>query len=126
MFWKLGPSVAMLRGSRICKRWVLNGIHHLKWSKPGSESQRLHVLSHMWNIDPIQIQAILWKTGHAKRRSLKREGGLKKENKEENIVEDWCTSYIRMNIEFLNCWNHRKKGIKVERIKIEGINQFGL
>jgi hypothetical protein len=25
----------------------------------GSESQRPHVFSHMWNIDPIQIQAIL-------------------------------------------------------------------
>jgi hypothetical protein len=25
----------------------------------GSEIQRPHVFSHMWNIDPIQIQAIL-------------------------------------------------------------------
>jgi hypothetical protein len=34
----------------------------------GSESQRLHVFSHMWNIDLIQIQAILWKTAHTKGR----------------------------------------------------------
>jgi hypothetical protein len=28
-------------------------------SSPGSESQKLNVFSHMWNIDPIQIQAML-------------------------------------------------------------------
>jgi hypothetical protein len=38
--------------------------HHLKWSLSGSESQMLHVFSPMWNIYSIQIQAILWKTGH--------------------------------------------------------------
>jgi hypothetical protein len=25
---------------------------HVKWSKPGSEKQRLHVFLHMWKIDP--------------------------------------------------------------------------
>jgi hypothetical protein len=30
--------------------------HHLKQIKPGSESQKLHVFSHMWNIELIQIQ----------------------------------------------------------------------
>jgi hypothetical protein len=49
--------------------------HHLKWNQPGSESQRLHVFSHMWNIDPVQIQVILWRTGHAKGKSLTGEGG---------------------------------------------------
>jgi hypothetical protein len=46
------------------------GEHHLKGSYPGSEGQRLHVFSHMWHTDPIQIQAMLWKTGHTKGRSL--------------------------------------------------------
>jgi hypothetical protein len=32
-------------------------------------------LSFMWNIDLIQIQAILLKTGHAKGRAHTREGG---------------------------------------------------
>jgi hypothetical protein len=32
--------------------------HHLKCNYPGSESQNPHFLSHMQNIDPIQIQAI--------------------------------------------------------------------
>jgi hypothetical protein len=34
-----------------------------------------HVSSPMWNIDPIEMQAMLWKAGHAKERSLAREGG---------------------------------------------------
>jgi hypothetical protein len=51
------------------------GEHHLKWRKPGSENQKLHVFSHMQNIDTIQIQAILGKTGHTKGRSHMREGG---------------------------------------------------
>jgi hypothetical protein len=28
------------------------GEHHVKWGKPGSEKQRPHVFSHMWEIDP--------------------------------------------------------------------------
>jgi hypothetical protein len=32
----------------------------------------------MWNIGPIQIEAILWKTGHTKRKSLTGEGKRKK------------------------------------------------
>jgi hypothetical protein len=39
------------------------------------------------NINPIQIQAILWKTGHTKGRSLTGEGGQKKEVKKMNMVE---------------------------------------
>jgi hypothetical protein len=39
-----------------------------------------------------------------------------------NIVD--CTFYQRMNIE--NYWNHHKKGNKVERRKVEEMNQFGL
>jgi hypothetical protein len=42
------------------------GEHHFEWSYSGSESQRLHVFSHMWNRYLIKIQTILWKTGHAK------------------------------------------------------------
>jgi hypothetical protein len=26
--------------------------HHVKESKPGSERQRPHIFSHMWNTDP--------------------------------------------------------------------------
>jgi hypothetical protein len=37
-------------------KWMELEKHHLKRNYPGSESQRLHVFSHMWNIDPIQIQ----------------------------------------------------------------------
>jgi hypothetical protein len=37
----------------------------------------------------------------------------------------WCIFYTRINIEYLNCWNHHKKGTKGER-KNEGMNQFGL
>jgi hypothetical protein len=33
------------------------------------------MFSLMWEIDTIQIQAILWKTVHAKGRSLMGEGG---------------------------------------------------
>jgi hypothetical protein len=52
------------------------GEHHLKWSKPGSESPMLHVFSHMGNTDPIQILTqILWKMGQAKGRSQRGEGG---------------------------------------------------
>jgi hypothetical protein len=50
------------------------GEHHIKWSFSGSESQGSHVFPPMWNIGPIQIQAILWKAGHAKGRSLMEEG----------------------------------------------------
>jgi hypothetical protein len=50
------------------------GEHHLKWNQPDSEKLRPHIFSHMWNKDPIQIQAILWKTGHTKGRSYTREG----------------------------------------------------
>jgi hypothetical protein len=31
------------------------GGHHVKWSKPGSERQMLHVFSHIWEINTIQI-----------------------------------------------------------------------
>jgi hypothetical protein len=34
-----------------------------------------HVFSHVWNTDPIQMQEMLWKTGHAKGRLHMREGG---------------------------------------------------
>jgi hypothetical protein len=40
----------------------------------------------MWNINPIQIQIILWKTGHTKGRSHT-ERGLKKEVKKVNIFD---------------------------------------
>jgi hypothetical protein len=52
-----------------------NGEHHLKWSYEGSEGQELHVVSHMWNTDLTQMQAVLWKKGHTKVRSLIGEGG---------------------------------------------------
>jgi hypothetical protein len=42
------------------------GGHPVKWSKPDLERQRPHVFSHIWKIDTIQIQAILWKTYHTK------------------------------------------------------------
>jgi hypothetical protein len=42
---------------------------------PGAESQRLYVYFHMWNIDPLQILALLWKAGHMKKSSHIREGG---------------------------------------------------
>jgi hypothetical protein len=41
----------------------------------------------MCNIDPIQIQPILWKIGHAKGKSLTGEGGWKKEANKVNIVD---------------------------------------
>jgi hypothetical protein len=41
----------------------------------------------MWNIDLIQIQVMLWKTGHAKGRSHTKEGGEKNEVKEVNMVD---------------------------------------
>jgi hypothetical protein len=50
------------------------GEHHLQWSKPGSEGQKSYVFFHIWNIGPIQIQAILWKIGHPKGTSLMGEG----------------------------------------------------
>jgi hypothetical protein len=51
-----------------------------RWNwRTGSEYQRLHVFSHVWNIDLIHIQAILWKTGPDKGRSHKR--GKKKEGR---------------------------------------------
>jgi hypothetical protein len=28
------------------------GGHHAKWIKPDSETQRRHIFSHMWKIDP--------------------------------------------------------------------------
>jgi hypothetical protein len=28
------------------------GGHHIKWSKPGSERQKLRIFSHTWKIDP--------------------------------------------------------------------------
>jgi hypothetical protein len=38
--------------------------------------QKVNAFSHMWNIDTIQIQAILFlKKAHTKRTSLTREGG---------------------------------------------------
>jgi hypothetical protein len=47
-----------------------SGEHHLKW-----------------NTDLIQTQAILWKRGHTRERSLKREGQQKKEVKKVNMVD---------------------------------------
>jgi hypothetical protein len=41
----------------------------------------------MWTIDLIQTQAILRKTGHAKRRSHMTERGQKKEVKKVNMVD---------------------------------------
>jgi hypothetical protein len=34
--------------------------------------------------------------------------------------------YIKYILHFKTCWNHYKKGVKVERRKREGMNQFGL
>jgi hypothetical protein len=34
-----------------------------------------HAFCHIWEIDTIQTQAMLWKTGHTKGRSLMKEGG---------------------------------------------------
>jgi hypothetical protein len=28
------------------------GGHDVKWSKPGSETQKSHIFSHMWKTDP--------------------------------------------------------------------------
>jgi hypothetical protein len=68
------------------------GGHHVKWSKPGSDRQRILVFSHMWEVDTIQ--ATLWKTGYTKGRSLTREGGQKKEVKKVNMgdvlsIQEW-------------------------------------
>jgi hypothetical protein len=57
-----------------------------------------HIFTHMWNIDPIQIQQYYEKQDEY--------GG--------------CTSHASMNIEFLNLLS------KVERRKIEEMNQFRL
>jgi hypothetical protein len=51
----------------------------------------------MWDIDPMQLQPILWKTGHAKGSSHTREGRSKKEIKQVNMVNVLST---RMNIGF--------------------------
>jgi hypothetical protein len=51
------------------------GEHHVKWSYPGPESQRLHVFSTMWTTDLVQIQTILLKTGHTKGKSHTRQWG---------------------------------------------------
>jgi hypothetical protein len=40
----------------ICRLMDGTGKYHLKWSEPGSKGQKLHVLSHMWNIDLMQMQ----------------------------------------------------------------------
>jgi hypothetical protein len=46
------------------------GGHYVKWNKPGSGRQSLHIFSHTWEIDMIQIQAIVWKTGFSMGGSL--------------------------------------------------------
>jgi hypothetical protein len=45
------------------------------------------MFSLMWNIDPIQIQIILWKADHTKGRSHMRERGEKKVVKKVNMVD---------------------------------------
>jgi hypothetical protein len=52
--------------------------HYVKWSKLGSEKHKPHVFSHMWEIDAIWMQAMLWKTSYAKGRSLTGKRGQKK------------------------------------------------
>jgi hypothetical protein len=36
----------------VCRQIDGTGEHHVKQSKPGSETQRSHVFSNMWKIDP--------------------------------------------------------------------------
>jgi hypothetical protein len=52
----------------------------------------------MWNINPIQIQAISWKTGHAGGGHIWEGEGERGSKEGKN---GWATSYTRMNIEFL-------------------------
>jgi hypothetical protein len=70
----------------------MNGLRirgcHVQWSKLGSERQKPHIFSHIWEIDTIQMQAILWKTSYAKGRPLTGEEGWKKEVKKVNIVDE--------------------------------------
>jgi hypothetical protein len=35
----------------VCKLMDGTGEHHVKWSKPESKSQRLHVFPHRWKLD---------------------------------------------------------------------------
>jgi hypothetical protein len=52
-----------------------------------AQKDKGHIFSLMLEIDTVQMQAILWKTDHAKGRSLTGEGELKKEVKKVNMVD---------------------------------------
>jgi hypothetical protein len=47
---------------------------------------------------------------------------VKKESREDEY--SWGAFYMRMNIEFLNCWNCHKKGTNIERRKMEVVNNL--
>jgi hypothetical protein len=40
------------------------GRHHVKWSEPGAERQKMHVFSQMWKIDARDKQIHKNKHGH--------------------------------------------------------------
>jgi hypothetical protein len=48
--------------------------------------------------------------------------------KEGNSQDEcgWYSLYTRMNIEFLQCWNHHKKGTKVEWKPNRGYEPIGV
>jgi hypothetical protein len=68
--------------------------HYDKWNNSGSERQRQHIISYMWEMDKIQIQATVWKTVFIKEKSVIRKGGVKKEVKKVNMggifsIQEW-------------------------------------
>jgi hypothetical protein len=74
---------------------------------PGSEDQKLHVFSHMWNIELIKIQQ------YYEKQVMLRKSERVKERRQESEY-GWYTLNRSMNIEFLSCLNHHKEGTKVE------------
>jgi hypothetical protein len=67
------------------EREIPNKNHYI--SEPGSERQRSHVVSHVWEIDTMQMQTVLWKTSHTKGRSEAGERGKKKEVEKVDMVD---------------------------------------
>jgi hypothetical protein len=44
----------------ICSKMDGNGGHYAKWSKPYTEGQVLHVFSHMWNLNKVELSIKEW------------------------------------------------------------------
>jgi hypothetical protein len=42
----------------VCMKIDKTGDHHIKWNKPGSERQLLHVFSHIWNIGNRDLKVV--------------------------------------------------------------------